>query len=147
MPTVRVTRTIRAPIEDVFNLLTDHANYEQFRGIRASKLLREGQPERNGVGAMRMIDVGPVRFEEEITAFERPTRMDYVIRRINLPFEHEGGTMRFEAIDGGTRVEWVTTFRFTVPAIGGLLGGAGTPLVRLGFISMLREAEAKLSPA
>lgn len=147
MPTVRVTRNIHAPVEEVFDLFTDHANYEQFRGIRASKLVREGEPEPNGVGAFRVIDVGPIRFEEEITAFERPSRMDYVIRKINIPLEHDGGTMRFESVDGGTRVEWISTFRITTRGIGGILGGAGVPLVRLDFIGMLRQAEQRLSPA
>ena len=145
MPTVKVTRTVHAPIDEVFELLTDHANYEQFRGVRASKLVQAGQPEPNGLGAMRVIDIGPIRFEEEITAFERPTRMDYVIRRINFPLEHEGGSMRFESVADGTRVDWVSTFHISVPRVGGILGGAGTPSIRLGFISMLSQADRKLS--
>jgi uncharacterized protein YndB with AHSA1/START domain len=38
MRTVHVTRTIPAPIEDVFDRLADHANYDRFRGIRSSDL-------------------------------------------------------------------------------------------------------------
>ena len=40
MGSVHVTRTIPAPTEDVFDLLADHANYDRFRAIDGSKLLR-----------------------------------------------------------------------------------------------------------
>lgn len=145
MQTVQVEKTIAAPIEQVFDLLTDHANYKQFPGISASELAREGQPEANGLGALREISAGPIRFEEEITAFERPNRMDYVIRKVNIPLEHEGGTMRFESTDAGTHVLWRSTFRLTTPGIGGLLGGAGAPAIRLSFGRILKDADRRLA--
>ena len=33
----------------------------------------------------------PFGFEEEITAYERPTRLDYLIVDLNVPFHQEGG--------------------------------------------------------
>lgn len=145
MPTVRTERTIEAPIGDVFELLTDHANYKQFSGISDSELLREGEADRNGVGAMRRVTVGPIRFEEEITAFERPARMGYLIRKVNVPLEHEGGTIRLEAIDDATRVVWESTFRFTTPGIGGLIGVVGAPSTKLGFDRVLRDVDRRLT--
>ena len=144
MPTVQVERTIAAPIEQVFDLLTDHANYAQFPGLTHSELAREGETDANGVGALRKISAGPIRFEEEITAFERPARMDYVIREVNVSMEHEGGTMRFESTDAGTHVTWRSTFTFTTPAVGGLLGGAGAPAIRLSFARILKYADRRL---
>ena len=59
MSSVHVTRSIPAPPEAVFDLLTDHADYDRFRGIGGSELLGEGDPPPNGVGALRRI--GPAR--------------------------------------------------------------------------------------
>src|SRR5919201_1060678 len=114
MPTVRVERTINAPIERVFEALTDHANYDSFRVVRRSKLIREGEEDRNGVGAFRLVVIGPLRFGEEITAYDPPARMDYVIREINAPLEHEGGTIRCERAGRGTHVVWSSTFEVPV---------------------------------
>jgi uncharacterized protein YndB with AHSA1/START domain len=147
MPTVEVERLIAAPIEQVFDLLTDHANMKQFPGISASELAREGQPDVNGLGALRKITFRPIRFEEEITAYERPSRMDYLIRKVNLPVHHEGGTMRFEATEGGTKVTWRSTFHGTTPAVGGLVAGAAAPVVRRGFTNILKDAERRLTGA
>jgi len=144
MPTVRVRRTVRASVDQVFDLLTDHANYKRFRFVRDSELVREGQAERNGVGALRRVLIGPIRFEEEITTFERPVRMDYLIRDINAPLEHEGGTVALEATGEGTEVLWSSTFRVPMRLIGGVAGSAAAPLVRVGFASILKDVAARL---
>ena len=53
---------------------------------------------------MRWVWIGPLRFEEEITAYEAPRRLDYVIRRVRtLPFRHEGGSIVLEP-DGADAV-------------------------------------------
>jgi uncharacterized protein YndB with AHSA1/START domain len=54
MHTVTVERTINAPIDQVFDLLTDHAGYRRLLPvIRDFKLIRPGQPEAEGLGARR----------------------------------------------------------------------------------------------
>jgi hypothetical protein len=111
MRTIRVERMIAAPRERVFEVLTDHANYDRFRGIRGSILLRKGEPPPNGLGALRRILIGPLKFEEEITLYEEPARFDYLIVQINVPFDHQGASIRLKETDGGTHVEWTSTFR------------------------------------
>jgi uncharacterized protein YndB with AHSA1/START domain len=145
MPTVRAERTIEAPIEEVFDLLTDHANYDTyFRIVRRAELLREGRPHPNGVGALRRVVIAPLVFEEEITAFERPVRMDYLIREINAPMEHEGGSMRFESTDTGTRVVWSSTYRVPLRLVGGVAGATTARVTALGFRSVLSDAAKRL---
>jgi uncharacterized protein YndB with AHSA1/START domain len=142
--TVRVERAIAAPASEVFELLTDHAGYSRFRGIRSAELVHRGEPDPNGLGAMRRIAIPPVRFDEEIVAFDRPRRMDYVIREANFPFEHEGGTITVEGDESRARVVWTSTFR--VPTRGeGLLTALAAAGVRLGFSRMLAETEAMLA--
>jgi uncharacterized protein YndB with AHSA1/START domain len=131
MRTVHVTRTIAAPAEDVFDLLADHARYDRFRGIRGSDLLSEGNPPPNGVGAMRRVLIGPLRFDEEITGYERPRKLDYLIVNINSPLEHKGGHIRLSEEGGSTTVEWRSEFRVPVPVVG--------PAVELGWFIALRR--------
>ncbi len=76
---IRIERVIDKPIDRVFETLADHDNYDSFRGVKESRLLEQGQTEKNGLGALRLIDLGSVRFEERITQFERPTRLGSAI--------------------------------------------------------------------
>lgn len=145
MQTITVKRTIKAPIEKVFELISDHANYVQFGGLKASRLVRQGKTEKNGVGALRLIDAGAAWFEEEITVFERPTRMDYVIRRSRPPIEHEGGSVRLKATKDGTEVTWTSTLRFKIPLVGNLLTKLMAPQLAKSFAGMLKSVERKLA--
>jgi uncharacterized protein YndB with AHSA1/START domain len=138
---IDLDKTLAAPIDEVFELLSDHAGYTRFRGFSTAELLREGTKERNGVGALRLLAVRPLRFEEEITAFERPTRMDYLIRKVNLPIEHEGGTIELSPAGGGTRVVWRSTFHVNVPLAGGALGATLAVALRRGFIRLLDDID------
>lgn len=95
MKTILVQRTIDAPIERVFEVLSDHAGYSGLPGIKDARLLKEGRPKPNGVGALRRIDLGAIWFEEETTVFERPTRMDYRMTRSRPPIEHAGGSIHW----------------------------------------------------
>jgi uncharacterized protein YndB with AHSA1/START domain len=143
MRTVRVERTIEAPPEEVFEMLTDHVGYTRFRGVRRAELLREGDPDPNGEGAMRRIVAGPIRFDEEITGFDRPRRMDYVIRDMNVPFEHEGGTISVSAKGNGAHVVWESTFR--VPGLAAPLTPLTVRAVRRGFLRVLDDVTTRLA--
>jgi uncharacterized protein YndB with AHSA1/START domain len=145
MKTITVTRVIQAPIEKVFDVLSDHANYKSFPGVKDSRLLKEGKPDRNGLGAVRRIETPGVWFEETITAYERPRRFDYLITACKLPLEHEGGSLRFETIGGGTLVTWTSTLRLKVPVIGGLLTRLAAGKLGAAFGSMLKQTEQRLA--
>jgi hypothetical protein len=145
MQTITVTRSIKAPPDKVFELLSDHANYVQFGGLKSSKLLKPGKTEKNGVGAVREIDAGAAKFQEEITVFERPTRMDYLIVKSFPPVEHKGGSVRLTATAGGTDVVWTSTLRLRIPIIGGLLTLLVAPQLAKGFAGMLKAIDRKLA--
>jgi uncharacterized protein YndB with AHSA1/START domain len=152
MSTIRVERQLDGPIEGIFEILSDHENYDRFGGVRHAELLRPGDSERNGRGAMRRIKLGPLVFDEEITAFERPIRMDYVIRKLNVPFDHDGGSIRLDERDGGTHALWTSTFRIPVALIGGPSEAAiklalGNGFARLLRVSAKRANELEPAPA
>ena len=145
MKTITVTRTIPAPIEKVFDILADHGNYKSFPGVKGSKLIREGKPDKNGLGAVRWIDAGAIQFEEEITAYERPRRFDYLITKCSAPLEHQGGSLLLESVNGATKVTWTSIMRVKVPIIGGLLTQVMVGKLGQAFGSMLKETERKLA--
>jgi Polyketide cyclase / dehydrase and lipid transport len=141
METIHVTRAIPAPPEAVFDRLADHANYDRFRGIHGSTLLREGQPPPDGLGALREIKVRPLTFHEEITAYDRPNRFDYLIVKLNVPFEHHGGSIRLTAEDGGTHVDWRSSYTVPTPFIGRFQEVVWKRLLVRGFNRVLEDVE------
>jgi ribosome-associated toxin RatA of RatAB toxin-antitoxin module len=145
MRSLHVTRTIPAPAEAVFDLLADHANYDRFRPIHTSELVREGEPPPNGVGALRRIKVRPLVFDEEITAYERPTRLDYLIVKLNVPFEHHGGTIRLSPEGDATHVDWRTSFTVPVPVVGSAIEIPWLMTLRRCFHRVLEDVERMAS--
>ena len=144
MTEIKLVVELDAPLEGLFDVMADHARYDRFRPISSSELLREGDEEVNGVGAVRRLRARFMRFDEEVTAYERPSRLDYLILNVNIPLQHEGGSIRFEQAGTRTRVEWTSTFRITVPLLGGPLGAAGGAALKRSFRQMLEDA-ARLS--
>jgi uncharacterized protein YndB with AHSA1/START domain len=144
---VRVQRRLDAPPEAVFEILADHARYDRFEGVRRAELVRPGERDRNGLGAVRWVWLGPLRFEEEITAFEPPTRLDYRIRKIKgLPFRHQGGSIRLAPADGGTDAVWTSSFEIPIPVVGALLDRIFALRLERGFGGVL-ERSADLAAA
>ena len=140
---IRVERRLDAAPEAVFDVVADHARYDRFDGIRRSELPVRGEPPPNGLGAVRWIWLGPLRFEEEVTAFEPPRRLDYLIREVRrLPFRHAGGSIRLEPDGAGTRAVWTSSFEIPVPLIGPVLDRVFERQLERGFARVLeRSAE------
>lgn len=145
--TILVRRTIPAPIDEVFARLSDHAGYTAFRGIREARLLTAGNTNPNGLGAVRRIGLGTVWFEEEITAFEPPYRMDYKILRSRPPIEHELGSIRLQETEQGTEVTWTSTFRIRIPVIGRWMTGPAARAGEKAFSGLLKAIDKQLRAA
>src|SRR5262249_55346475 len=94
---------IRAPIERVFERLTDHEDMRRWPGVSACRLITEGTP-RNGLGAVRRISVYGLTLDEAVVRFEPPHRYDYSIVR-GLPVDHLG-TVELSAQGATTEVRW-----------------------------------------
>jgi hypothetical protein len=144
MQEVHVARVIPAPAEEIFDLLADHANYERFRPIHESELLREGDPPPNGVGALRRIKVRPLVFEEEVTAYDRPSRLDYLIVKLNVPFEHHGGSITLSRDGDATRVDWRSSFTVPIRVAGPAIEVPWLMTLRRGFRRVLEDVERML---
>jgi hypothetical protein len=139
--TIHVEKTLAAPIERVFGEISDHAGYSRFPGIQSSVVTKEGDTEPNGLGAVREIRARPLTFTEEITAFERPHRMDYLILDVNAPIRHHGGSIVLTEDGSATHVDWTSSFDSTLPVLGRAYGAVAAALLGLGFRRMLGEVE------
>ena len=142
MVNIRVEYVLDKPIDDVFDALTDHANYKRFTGFTDSQLLEAGHDEPNGKGALRLLVAGRMTFKERITRFERPTRMDYRIEELSpLPLRHDRGEITLEPVNDKTRVVWISEGRLKIPLIGSLLSKPVSRRGEQGFLSILKQIE------
>jgi uncharacterized protein YndB with AHSA1/START domain len=101
-----LTRTTTAPIETVFDALTNHRGIADYVwAVRRSTLDREGTPAPNGVGAIRRIEaVGPP-IVEEIIDYQRPIRYAYKMLS-GAPVRDHVGTVELREAGTGTEVSW-----------------------------------------
>ncbi|NYJ01793.1 uncharacterized protein YndB with AHSA1/START domain [Nocardioides thalensis] len=110
MKTVVVTKTLRAPIEEVFEAYTDHERLADLPMVISAKVTVPGRTEKNGLGAVREVNGGLIWLREEMVGWERPTLMEYSITRSRPASTHELGRVEFSEVPGGTKVVWTTRF-------------------------------------
>lgn len=94
-----------APVERVWALLADHAEYSSWSILATSRLVEPGRPAPNGVGAVRFFGFGRIGSLEEVVAFEPPHRLAYRIVG-GLPIASYRAEVRLTPMDTGTRIEW-----------------------------------------
>ncbi len=144
---IKVERIVKKPINEVFEAISDHASYGSFKAVGSAKLVTEGDEERNGVGDLRAIQTGPIKFWERITAFERPTHMQYKIEKARpIKVQHDKGIIDLKDLgDGTTQVTWVSEGRWVVPLplIGRLLDRKMQKQGTIGFSSILKSIESR----
>ncbi|WP_323182835.1 SRPBCC family protein [Aldersonia sp. NBC_00410] len=144
---VRVVKTIAAPIEDVFEWMTNSDNYRRVPGVFAARVLRPGTPPPQGPGAVREVVTAGMKLTERIVELDRPVLMRYRVLTSFPPMRHESGSMSFHAENGGTTVTWVSRFESTAPILTGLASRALGAAVAVGFRGVLRTAGKELGGA
>lgn len=125
-------REIAAPPETVFDVLTDHRRYTDITPLRKATLEREGEPQPNGVGAIRVLTaVGPP-MREEVLAYEPSTRFSYKLLS-GLPVRDHVGTVELTPSGGGTKVIYAVRTTPTLP----LVGAGVLAVLKLGIRQLL----------
>jgi len=148
MTTAHMHTFIRAPIDKVWAFLSDHEGYARIPGVKRARLIVEGKPDRNGLGAVRRIEVLGFVFEEEVTRFEAPHRLCYrILRSSPLHIDHEGGDMRLTVRDGGTELDWTTTMAVKLPIGGWIMTKILGMVVQRKFGQFLSWAKKDLESA
>ena len=116
-----LTRTTTAPIETVFDAITNHRGIADYVwAVRRSTLDREGTPAPNGVGAIRRLEaVGPP-IVEEIIDYQRPSRYAYKMLS-GAPVRDHVGTVELREAGTGTTVSWHLRSTPKIPGLDRLL--------------------------
>ena len=137
MVEIHLEQTIAAPVEKVFDWMTDPANL-----AAAPLTLNAGWAKGSSApraGALREVAAIGAWFREEITAYDRPHSYSYLIVRSFPSFKHEGGTLTFTTSEGtvpGTHIDWLTNYTHPIWAGGRLLEAVTRRLLRSSFLSL-----------
>jgi uncharacterized protein YndB with AHSA1/START domain len=131
-----LTRTTTAPIETVFDAMTDHRCIADYVwACRRSTLDREGIPAPNGVGAIRRLEVVGPPFVEEIIEYQRPTRYAYKLLS-GAPTRDHVGTVELREAGTGTAVSWHLRSTPKIPGLDWLL----SPVMKMVIGELLKGA-------
>ena len=144
METIDIRLNVRAPVEKVWRVLSDHEGYADYKGVSQAKLLVKGHTEKNGLGAVRLIKARGVRFIEEIVSFDPPKRFEYIVRRCNLPLKHELGSIELNTWGGETEIHWVSKYEVPLPLIGEMMAKIFQPITSRRFLRLLEQMKEKL---
>ncbi|WP_040689567.1 SRPBCC family protein [Nocardia vinacea] len=148
METMTIERVIAAPIDDVFDWLTNASNYTKARIVLRERLIRQGETAPYGLGAVRILTWGIGWFRERITGYDAPHEFSYLVERSVPASRHEGGRLSFTEVDGGTRVTWTTTAEARLPfASAWFTRVLAEPVILYSFGKVLDAAESALARA
>ena len=112
---------IAAPPEQVWPVIIDHAamgDWMPFKG----RLLREGEEERNGKGAIRELSWLGIKIVEEVTESQSEKGYTYRLKG-GAPIKEHRGDIILTEVNGGTRLRWNIEFKSNIPGTGGALAG------------------------
>jgi uncharacterized protein YndB with AHSA1/START domain len=131
--TVDVSQRIEAAAERVWALLAEHERMPDWGApVKRVTLLRAGGTDRNGVGAVRLVEAPLQRIEEEIIAWDPPRSFEYTLLR-GAPVRDHRGRIDVVPEGGACTVRWRVTFEPTVPFTGTALAVG----LKLGFGRLL----------
>jgi uncharacterized protein YndB with AHSA1/START domain len=112
------TATVTASPDQVWAVLADHEGMSRWApGLRVA-LRAEGNGDRNGVGAVRVIDApGPApSIVEEVVTFEPGRRLEY--RALSgVPLKNYVGDVVLRPLGGGTEISYTITADQRVPLV------------------------------
>lgn len=130
-----------APPEDVWPLVTHHEGMVGWSALRSVTLRQEGAPDRDGLGAIRVMRAAPgvPPIEEQVVAWNPTDSYEYTLLR-GAPIRNHLGRVELARVPGGTEVTWTVTFDPTVPGTGRVIGAA----LRRALQSMLDALARRL---
>lgn len=121
--TITMHQSFNAPVEQVFNTLSDHESFGRICGISATRI-KDGDDGASGLGSIRELKIGPLpSFDETITQFVPNELIEYRITR-GSPIKNHVGTMRFKEQDGQAVLNYTIELESKIPLTTGLIKAA-----------------------
>lgn len=108
--TVTATRHTPAPVEAVWALVSQAHTWKEWGAFTVSELEQEGEPAPDGVGAIRRFGFPVYASREQVVAFDPPHHLGYTLLS-GLPLrEYRSDVTLTPTPDGGTAIEWRSSF-------------------------------------
>jgi uncharacterized protein YndB with AHSA1/START domain len=136
MASFELERRVAAPVDVVWEVLTDHRAYERWGAVKSATLETEGAPEVDGIGAVRRLADGPLVIREKVLEFEPKTRFVYTVLSGPPVRDYRATVTLFPEGAGATTVRWNVAFRGKIPLTSPVLA----PVVRAVIGTLLRKA-------
>jgi uncharacterized protein YndB with AHSA1/START domain len=137
---VHIEHHFSKPPELVFAHLAEHENLAEVFGAKVTRV-RDGQDEeRNGVGSVRRLQIGPLApFEETVTEFLPNERIVYRITK-GSPLSGHLGVMTFAPQAGGTSFVYDIRLASRIPGLALLVRAALTRSITQALPKVERSA-------
>ncbi|MGI8556940.1 MAG: SRPBCC family protein [Solirubrobacteraceae bacterium] len=114
---VAIDHDFSLPPSRVFAYLAEHENLEPLFGAKIKRLRDGTDGERNGVGSVRQLQLGPLpAFEETVLEVVPEKLIRYRITKGSPLRDHEG-VMRFSSNGSGTHLHYEISFGAIVPGL------------------------------
>jgi uncharacterized protein YndB with AHSA1/START domain len=118
---VRFEQYFAAPRAKVFEWFADHEKFGEVWPGRFRRIQDAPQGKNpNGLGSVREIRQGLLKFEETIVKFQPNSVIEYAVTR-GGPVKNHLGRLVFSDADGGTQLEYTISFDPRVPFTGWLI--------------------------
>ena len=128
---VEVMHESARPVPELFAELADHERLRRVFGVPVRRI-RDGEGDVNGVGSVRRMGIGPLRFEETVTALEPDRSIEYRITRGAGPVRNHRGKLEFSSVGTGSRVIWTIDYD-TLPIVGTALQAVLARVLKRGL--------------
>lgn len=137
---VHIEHEFAKPPERIFARLAEHENLAEVFGAKVRRL-RDGDGERNGVGSVRELQIGPLPpFEETVTEFVSPERIVYRITK-GSPLRGHVGVMTFApSAAGGTSFVYDIRLASPIPGVAVIVRAALTRSISASLADVDRDA-------
>jgi len=145
---IQITQNFDAPIETIFNYLTDHEIFGQVISTKIKRVKDSHGENKNGVGSVRRISIFPTPdFEETVITYEPNQIMEYVISK-GSPIKNHKGCLEFSQDKGQTRLVYNIYFEPRLPfaLLGGILKKIIEKPIRQGIKKLAHEHQSNKIP-
>ena len=104
-----IVQTTTAPIDRVWEVLTDARKWNVWGRFKVAKLERLGSDNDDGVGAIRNFGNPPMLSREEVVVFDAPTHFAYIMLS-GMPLDGYRADVHLTSTATGTTITWKSSF-------------------------------------
>lgn len=141
---IEIRQSFSAPVETVFNILSDHESFGKVLATKIRRVVDSPDKNKNGVGSVRRVSSFPLpAFEETVVTFEPNSLVEYVVSK-GSPIKNHKGRMEFSESDGKTQLSYYIDFEPKFPFLlpGSFLKSAIENPIRRSLAKLSREMQS-----